>query len=245
MKAMVLAAGVGSRLKPLTDTMPKALVPVNGKPMLEHILLKLKTSGFTHVIINVHHFGKQITDFLDSRQHFGLQIDISDESGYLMDTGGGIKQAAPFLNDGEPFLVHNVDVFSNVDLKDMYECHVASKALATLLVASRQTSRYLLFNKDNCLCGWCNRETGETRSFYPGFDPSQYTEYAFSGIHIISPDIFRWMDDWTGKFSIINFYLSICPKTVIRPYTMENLRWMDAGKIESFADVQAWLKEEK
>ena len=120
MKAMIFAAGLGSRLKPLTDETPKALLPVGGKPMLEHIILKLKAAGFTHLVINIHHLGEQIIEFLTSKSHFGLHIDISDERDYLMDTGGGIKQAQSFLKGDEPFLVHNVDIFSNVDLEALY-----------------------------------------------------------------------------------------------------------------------------
>ena len=171
MKAMIFAAGMGTRLKPLTDTMPKALVPINGKPMLEHIILKLKNSGFTQIVINIHHLGQQIIDFLAENNNFGIDIIISDERDYLMDTGGGIKKAKSFFTGKEPFLIHNVDIISNVDLKKLYEKHLETNPLATLLVSKRETSRYLLFNKENKLCGWRNLETGEVKSFYPYFDP--------------------------------------------------------------------------
>lgn len=241
MKAMIFAAGLGSRLKPLTDTTPKALLPIAGKPMLEHIILKLKAAGFDEIVINIHHLGRQILDFLASRDNFGVKISISDEQDYLLDTGGGIKKATCFLEGDEPFLVHNVDILSNVDVRKLYDTHLQTKALATLLVSKRDTSRYLLFNKEDKLCGWRNRETGEVKSFYPYFDPEQHTEYAFGGIHVISPDIFHWMDEWTGKFSIINFYLSICAKTTIQAYPAENLRLLDIGKPDTLQKAQDWI----
>ena len=243
MKAMIFAAGLGSRLKPLTDNMPKALIPINGKPMLEHNILKLKDAGFDQIVINIHHFGQQIIDFLEANNNFGVQISISDERDYLLDTGGGIKKAARFLEGDEPFLVHNVDIFSNIDLKELYNHHLEANPLATLLVSKRNTSRYLLFNKENKLCGWRNHETGEVKSFYPHFDPSQYNEFAFSGIHILSPKIFEWMEEWTGKFPIINFYLSICAKTNIHAYPAENLSLIDIGKPEALAKAEhiPWL----
>lgn len=242
MKAMIFAAGMGTRLKPLTDNMPKALIPVDGKPMLEHVILKLKDAGFHHIIINIHHMGDQILDFLAANQNFGVKIDISDERNYLLDTGGGIKNASQLLHGNEPFLVHNVDILSNVDLRKLYESHLQTRPLATLLVSKRNTSRYLLFNKENKLCGWRNHETGEVKSYYPNFNPENYNEYAFSGIHVLSPEILDWMDEWTGKFSIINFYLSICARTNIQAYLAENLRLIDIGKPESLQKAEEWLK---
>ena len=143
MKAMIFAAGVGSRLRPLTDHTPKALIPVGGKPMLEHVILKLKAAGFDRLVINIHHLGGQIADFLRANDNFGLQIHLSDESDYLLDTGGGIKKATPWLRGDEPFLVHNVDILSDVDLRALYEAHRRSDPLATLLVSRRDTARYL------------------------------------------------------------------------------------------------------
>lgn len=241
MKAMIFAAGLGSRLKPLTDTTPKALLPIAGKPMLEHIILKLKAAGFDEIVINIHHLGRQILDFLVARDNFGMKIYISDEQDYLLDTGGGIKKAACFLEGDEPFLVHNVDILSNVDVRKLYDTHLQTKSLATLLVSKRDTSRYLLFNKEEKLCGWRNRETGEVKSFYPYFDPEQHTEYAFGGIHVISPEIFHWMEEWTGKFSIINFYLSICAKTTIQAFPAANLRLLDIGKPDTLKKAQDWI----
>jgi len=242
MKAMIFAAGVGARLKPMTDTTPKALIPVNGKPMLEHVILKLKAAGFDRIVINIHHLGDQIIDFLQVNNNFGVHIDISDERDYLLDTGGGIKKAAQFLQGNEPFLVHNVDILSDVDLNDIYNYHLQANPLATLLVSKRKTSRYLLFNKENQLCGWRNRETGEVKSYYPNFDPSQYNEYAFSGIHVLSPKIFDWMEEWTGKFPIINFYLSICAKTDIHAFAAGGLNLIDIGKPDALAQAEEWMK---
>lgn len=230
MKAMILAAGMGARLKPLTDTTPKALIPVGGKPMIEHLILKLKLAGFDQIIVNVHHLGDQIIDFLNQNNNFGTDIKISDERDYLLDTGGAIKNAQSLLDSNEPFLVHNVDILSNVDLHKLYQIHVETNPLATLLVNSRETSRYLLFNKENQLCGWQNKETGEVKSHFPNFNPELHAQYAFGGIHVLSPKIFEWMDEWTGKFSIINFYISIAAKTDIRAYPLEQLRLLDIGK---------------
>ena len=242
MKAMIFAAGIGSRLKPLTDNMPKALIPVNGKPMLEHVILKLKAFGFDQIVINIHHLGEQIIDFLKANNNFGIQIFISDEKDYLLDTGGGLKKAQQFLQRDEPFLIHNADIISDIDLKKLYDSHLENNPLATLLVSQRETSRYLLFDKSNKLCGWRNRETGEIKSFYPYFDPSHYQEYAFGGIHVLSPQIFDWLQEWTGRFSIINFYLSVCAKTNIRAYVAEDLHLLDIGKPETLAQAEEWMK---
>lgn len=244
MKAMIFAAGLGTRLKPLTDTVPKALLPIAGKPMLEHVILKLKAAGFDRLVINIHHLGQQIIDFLKNNNNFGVEIDISDERDYLLDTGGGIKKAQRFLDGNESFLVHNVDIISDIDLRTLYEEHCRLTPISTLLVSDRETSRYLLFNKENRLCGWRNKTTGEIKSYYPDFSPEMYTEYAFSGIHVLSPKIFDWLDVWTGKFSIINFYLSIAAKTDIHAYPIENLKLIDAGKLETLAKADEFLQKQ-
>ena len=139
--------------------------------------------------------------------------------------------------------MHNVDIFSNVDLRQLYENHLKSGATATLLVSQRKTARHLLFYKENKLCGWHNNETGEVKSFYPYFDPKPYQEYAFGGIHVISPKLLDIMDEWTGKFSIINFYLSICARTDIRAYPQEGLKLIDIGKPETLAQADEWLRK--
>ena len=270
MKAMIFAAGLGTRLKPLTDTMPKALVPIAGKPMLEHVILKLKASGFTEIVINIHHFGEQIIDFLKANNNFGLTIHISDERDALLDTGGGIKKAAiffkktevfqenssvfsknssafsekteEFFGKTEAFLVHNVDILSNVDLKQFYQRHSESDAIATLLVSERKTARYLLFDKDNRLQGWVNKDTKEVKPKGLPYEEGKYNEYAFSGIHVLSPEIFGYMNDkWTGKFSIIDFYLSICKDTIVKCYPANDLKLIDIGKPETLAKAEEFI----
>jgi NDP-sugar pyrophosphorylase family protein len=244
MKAMIFAAGLGSRLKPLTDSTPKALVPINGKPALEHVILKLKDAGFDDIVVNIHHFGEQIIDFLNANDYFGVNIRISDERKYLLDTGGGLKFAAHFLDGNEPFLVHNVDVVTNVDLREMYESHKPG-TLATLLTSNRQTSRYLLFDNKNSLCGWRNKTTGEVKSHYRDFDPALYNEYAFGGVHVISPAIFNLMEEWTGKFSIIDFYLSVCGKNKISACLIPDITIIDIGSPESLARAERWMNGEE
>ena len=242
MKAMIFAAGLGTRLKPLTDHMPKALVPVAGKPMLEHVIEKLKASGFNEIVINVHHFANQIIDFLKEKDNFGIQIWISDETEELLDTGGGIKKAAHFFD--EPFLVHNADILSNVNLKALYEFHQASKNDATLLVSPRKTVRYLLFNEENRLCGWVNKDTLQTKPEGFIYQPEIQKEYAFGGIHIISPTLLNYMgDEWTGKFSIMDFYLKTCDIAKLGAYAKEDLQLIDIGKPDTLAKAEDFIRQ--
>ena len=239
MKAMIFAAGLGTRLKPLTDHMPKALVPVAGKPMLEHVINKLIAAGVDGIVINVHHFAQQIIDFLKEKDNFGIQIWISDETGELLETGGGIKKASPYFN--EPFLVHNADILSNLDLKAMYDFHVASGNNATLLVSPRKTARYLLFNEENKLCGWVNKETLQTKPEGFVYQPETQKEYAFGGIHIISPSLFKYMEGWTGKFSIIDFYLQTCQQAQLGGYIKEDLQLIDIGKLDTLTKAEEFI----
>ncbi len=241
MKAMIFAAGLGTRLKPITDSIPKALVPIAGKPLLEHIILKLKAAGFDELIINVHHFPKQIIDFIEENKQFGIRIEISDETEELLETGGAIKKAAHFFDDGKPFLVHNADILSDVDLKNLYENHMRTKAEATLLVSKRESSRYLYFDSKNNLQGWMNENTGESKSPYIDFDPSNYDKRAFAGIHVISPEIFKYMNKWEGKFSIIDFYLSLIGKSEIHAYCAEKLNMIDVGKLHSLEMAESFV----
>ena len=246
MKAMIFAAGLGSRLKPLTDTMPKALVPVAGCPMLEHVILKLKASGFTEIVINIHHFGEQIIDFLKTNNDFGLTIHISDERDRLVDTGGGIRKARLFFeNSGEPFLVHNVDILSDMNLKELYDFHMQSGSVATLLASRRTTSRYLLFDTERKLRGWINKDTGQVKPEGFHYDESLYREYAFSGIHVFSPAVFRLMEAprWEGKFSIMDFYLATCGQTDYSGYLAEKLELIDIGKPETLARAEEFVKK--
>lgn len=244
MKALIFAAGLGTRLRPLTDNKPKALVPVAGTPMLERVIIRLKEAGFDDITVNIHHFGQQIIDFLQAHNNFGVNIHISDERDELLDTGGGIRKAKPFLDGNEPFLVHNADILSNIDLAAFYRHHLTSNAEATLLVSQRQTSRYLLLDESYRLCGWTNKTTGEVKP--EGFTPDEnrHHEYAFGGIHVISPTLFRYMDDerWKGKFSIIPFYLSICQQAKIQGYPLCGFQWFDIGKPETLAKAEAFFR---
>lgn len=176
---MIFAAGLGTRLRPLTDHTPKALVSVAGKPMLERVILRLKEAGFNDITVNIHHFGEQIIKFLRANNDFGITIHLSDERDMLLDTGGGIKKARPFLDDNEPFLVHNADILSDINLAELYRHHRESNAEATLLVSQRQTSRYLLLDDANRLHGWINKSTGETKPEGFSFQERQYKGNGF------------------------------------------------------------------
>jgi len=242
---MIFAAGIGSRLKPITDTMPKALVPVGGVPMLQRTLLRLKEAGFTDVTINIHHFGQQIIDFLQQNDNFGLDIHISDERDELLDTGGGILKARPFMEGDEPFLVHNVDILSNIDLRQVYDSHVQSGADATLLVSDRTTTRKLLFDKEMRMQGWLNHSTGEVLPEDFVWMPEQHRELAFEGIHVISPTLFKYMGEgtqWQGKFSIIPFYLSVCKQLHLRGYELKDITWFDIGKPETLQKANEYYR---
>ena len=241
MKAMIFAAGLGTRLKPLTDTMPKAMVPILGKPLLEHTILRLKEAGVDFIIINVHHFADQIIDFVHANHSFGLQITFSDERDCLLETGGGIKKAAPFFDDGQPFIVHNVDILSNLDIRAMYNAHCQSDVAATLFVSDRLTSRYLLFDNDNMLKAWWNKNTGETKPITEQINPDDYHALAFNGIHVISPAVFSLMQDWNGTFSIIDFYLSIVRQAGIQSFSYDGCRVMDVGKVDTLAEAEIFL----
>lgn len=243
MKAMIFAAGLGTRLRPLTDHRPKALVSVGGKPMLERVIMRLKEAGFDELTINIHHLGEQIIDFLHAHDNFGVDIHISDERDRLLDTGGGIRKARPFLDGNEPFLVHNADILTDVDLGAFFRHHVAGRAEATLLVSPRKTSRYLLFDDDCRLHGWVNKSTGEVKPEAFCYREGDYKEWAFGGIHVISPTLFRYMDDssWRGKFSIIPFYLSVSQQIPIEGYPLPDAHWFDIGKPETLKLAEEYL----
>lgn len=241
MKAMIFAAGLGTRLKPLTNTLPKALVSVGGKPLLQHTIERLKLAGFNEIIINIHHFGEKIIDFVKSNNYFDIRIEFSDERENLLDTGGGIKKASHFFDDGKPFLVHNVDILSNINLNSLYTFHINNNTISTLVCSERQTSRYLCFDLNNQLKGWINKNTGEVKSPFPDFDPTLYKELAFSGIHILNPSIFSLMHSFPNKFSIINFYLSLCDREKIICYHTLNSKMIDVGKHESLKLAENFL----
>ncbi len=237
---MVFAAGLGTRLKPITDTMPKALVPVCGKPLLGHVLSKLCAAGYDEVAINVHHFPDQIREYLKSND-FGLRIYISDESDMLRETGGGIKHAQPLLcgSDAAPFLVHNVDIISDLDL-GWFRNQMPGDALAALLVSERKTQRYLLFDDSMRLVGWTNLATGEVRSPFPSLQPGHCRRYAFAGIHNISPAIFQVFREYgcPERFPIIDFYLEACARYPIYGIVPEELTIVDVGKAETLAEAE-------
>ena len=261
MRAMIFAAGLGTRLKPITDTMPKALVPVCSQPLLKHLVEKLKEAGYTEVVINVHHFAQKIRDYVAENNEFGIKVFFSDESDLLRETGGGIRHAANLLDDGEPFLVHNVDILSNLDLEDFYEAHMAESIsidtpLATLLVSERETARYFLFDSGNNLVGWMNKLSGEVKSPYSelrrepseNFDWEKFLsehslkKYAFAGTHIISPEVFRLMQNWPEKFPIVDFYLQMADKYIIKAYVKNDLKMVDVGKLDTLAKAEEFIK---
>lgn len=228
MKAMILAAGLGTRLKPLTDSRPKVLLKAGPYTLLEFAIRKLKASGFDELIINVHHFAPMVVDYLYRNANFGCKITISDESEVLLDTGGAIAKAAWFFDNNKPFLIYNADIVSNMDLGDFYRSHLAGDSLATLSVRSRKTKRYLLFDDNMRLCGWENIATGEKRIAIP---IAEAQPFAFSGIHAISPKFLPLLDK--GRFSIIDTYLKLAAEYPISGRVDHSPLWADAGKPES------------
>jgi len=228
MKGMILAAGLGTRFKPWTDQHPKALAPVNGKSLLERNLRYLQSFGIQDVLINVHHFSEQILRALDENKSWGSFVTISDESDAVLETGGGLKKAAAWFNDG-PFVVMNADILTDMDLSAMIRFHSEKNPLATLAVTDRKTSRNFLFDSDNRLCGWRNQQSGEERLPIPKKD---LVEKAFSGIHILSPEIFSLMK-FSGKFSIVDVYLDLAASHLILGYDHSGSKLVDVGKPDS------------
>ncbi len=245
MNALILAAGLGTRLKPLTDNIPKALVKVNGIPLIQHLLDRLNNDGFDNVVINVHHFAEQIVNYINNIKTKGVNIVISDESKLLLDTGGAIKKAARLIDLKNALLVHNVDIFHNISLKDFYEKY-ANYADAVLIVSKRMTSRYLLFNENNRLVGWINMKTGEIRSPFEEVknNPAAFNRYAFSGIHLLNKDIVEYMDNWGERFSVIDFYLDACVNYSIVGIVYPDLNLLDVGKIDSLKIAERFLIED-
>jgi NDP-sugar pyrophosphorylase family protein len=236
MKAMILAAGLGTRLRPLTDDRPKALVEVAGRTLLEITLGRLRAFGVREVIVNVHHYADMIVDYLNANRNFGMRLEVSREEG-LLDTGGGLKKAAWFFLDPggslqEPFILHNVDVISTIDLGRMIQFHTEHSALATLAVQHRETSRYLLFDQDGLLCGRRagNAECAQGELVRPA---REFEMLAFSGIHIISPQFFSKISE-EGAFSIIDAYLRLAAKgEKIAAFRADEYAWRDLGRPES------------
>jgi NDP-sugar pyrophosphorylase family protein len=243
---MILAAGLGTRLKPLTDTMPKALVPVGGKPLLELNIRKLQAQGYDRFVVNIHHFAQQIVDYV-GQQDYAPLVHFSDETEALLETGGGLKKAAPLFVDDEPVLIHNVDILDNVDYDWFSRQHQADED-AVLLVSRRKTKRYLLFDNAMRLMGWKNVETGEVKSPYEYIRRtglSQHGEplnmFAFSGIHSFSPRLFPLMDRFPDRFSIIDFYLSVCHRSHIVGLVKDDLKVLDVGKLDSLHEAEQFL----
>jgi NDP-sugar pyrophosphorylase family protein len=231
MKTMILAAGLGTRLKPLTDKIPKALIKIKDKTLLEYVINALKNQGVDEIIINVHHYAQQVIDFVEINRKFDIQIEFSHET-ELMDTGGGLKKAAWFFNDNSPFILYNVDVLSNLDLDEMMIIHNKTNALVTLAVRSRKTSRYFLFDENNRLAGWENIESGEQRIVSKSTKDLQ--QLSFMGIHIISPKIFTKFPK-EERFSIVKYYLEIAGDNLIKGFRGDAYSWVDCGKPENLS----------
>jgi len=227
MKALILAAGLGTRLRPVTNSIPKALVVSGGKTLLQHAIEHLKKNGIREIIINIHHFPDQIIDFLNRHQNFDVEITVSDESDKLLDTGGGLRKAGWFFARHESFVVRNVDIISDIDLRKMEDFHNHLEALATLAVRNRKTSRYLIFDENHLLRGWKNVSTGQT--ILPRTSGNQFHDYAFSGIQNMKPEIFSKITE-EGKFTLINLYLRLCADERILGYLEMDSKWKDAGK---------------
>ena len=264
MKAMIFAAGLGTRLKPITDTLPKALVPVGGKPLIEHVARKLKASGIEEAVVNVHHFADKIErwiasqDWICSDSHDmadgKFMMHVSDERELLLETGGGILKARRFLEGCGRFLIHNVDILSDLDIS-RFESEVREDALATLLVSERETSRYLLFDPDTMrLVGWTNVKTGEVRSPYQDLDVTACRKLAFSGIHILSDVVFSQMDEYVNekglqdescspRFPIIDFYLWVCARRPVHGVVSNDLKLVDVGKLDTLELAEKFIQE--
>ena len=248
---MIFAAGLGTRLKPLTDTMPKALVPLAGKTLLQWQIEKLKAAGITDIVVNVHHFADKIIDYLRENDNFGCCIQVSDERDMLLETGGGLRKAQPFLTSNlsplasSPILVCNVDILSNIDIPALLNAYNPEE-MGVVVVYPRDTQRYLLFDETNRLCGWTNIATGEVRGpISDNQDPIPYTrKLAFSGMQVLNPRIFEVMDKVVAekgeKFSLIDLYLSIAEKEILRAFIPENYRMMDVGKINQLSEAESF-----
>ncbi len=252
---MIFAAGLGTRLKPLTDTLPKALVPLAGKTLLQWQIEKLKAADITDIVINVHHFPDMIINYLHDNDNFGCRITVSDERDMLLETGGGLRKAEALLrsgvqefrSSGEGILVCNVDILSNIDIPTLLNAYNPDE-MGVVVVSERDTQRYLLFDDNNCLCGWTNIATGEVRgpisnNQYPIANPRSL---AFSGMQVLNPRIFEAMDKVVAekgeKFSLIDLYLSIAEKEILKAFIPENYRMMDVGKINQLSEAEAFAQ---
>ena len=254
---MIFAAGLGTRLKPLTDTLPKALVPLAGKTLLQWQIERLKAAGITDIVMNVHHFADKIIDYLRQNDNFGCNIQVSDERDMLLETGGGLRKAQPLLSSSpltslpnslitsSPILACNVDILSNIDIPALLRAYNPEE-MGLVVVMPRDTQRYLVFDDAQRLCGWTNITTGEVRgpianSQYP---IANTRNLAFSGMQVLNPRIFSCMDELVAlkgeKFSLIDLYVHIAEKEVLRAYIPENYRMMDVGKISQLSEAEAF-----
>jgi len=241
MKAMIVAAGLGTRLQPLTNELPKALVLLNGKPLLQRICEKLINSGFNEIIINVHHFADQIIQFVHQHNDFNIRIAFSDERDQLLDTGGALKKAAWFFDDQRPFLIHNVDVISDINLNTLYHQQLQRQADALLLVNKRPTQRHLWFDDSGQLKAWSNETTQAFKSPFADVDLTRCHPQAFAGIHIMSPSLLHAMNQWETPFSIIDFYLSMAKNQRILGYEADDMTWFDVGTVAKLKTAEAWI----
>lgn len=231
--AMIFAAGLGTRLFPLTADKPKALVEIKGKTLLERAILKIESAGIEHIVINIHHFGEKIIEFL-KQQKFSAKIEISDERNFLLDTAGGLKFAEPLLRNSEHILLYNVDIISDINLENLYNFHLQSGASATLAVRNRNSSRHLLFDDQMTLCGWRNHKSGEEIWSH---NNDNAKEFAFSGIHIIRRELLSEIPENT-KLSITPFYLESAKTHIIKGLLHDENFWMDCGKIEDIHTIE-------
>ena len=247
---MIFAAGLGTRLKPLTDNMPKALVPLAGKTLLQWQIERLKSAGITDIVVNVHHFPDMIIDYLKEHHNFGCNIQVSDERDMLLETGGGLRKAMRLLGDeakGDGILVCNVDILSNIDIPTLLQTY-NSEEMGIVVVSERKTQRYLLFDEENRLCGWTNVATGEIKGdeAMRRKGDEAIKRLAFSGMQVLNPRIFECMDavvEQKGeKFSLIDLYLNISDKEVLRAYVPEDYRMMDVGKIDQISEAEAFAQ---
>ncbi len=250
---MIFAAGLGTRLKPLTDTLPKALVPLAGKTLLQWQIEKLKAAGIRDIVVNIHHFPDMIINYLKDNDNFGCNIQVSDERDMLLETGGGLRKAGEkfrslgiqeFRSSNEGILICNVDILSNIDIPTLLQAYNPNE-MGVVVVSERETQRYLLFNDENRLCGWTNIATGEVRGPIADYQsPIANRQLAFSGMQVLSPRIFDCMDEVVKqkgeKFSLIDLYLSIAQKEILRAYIPENYRMMDVGKIDQISEAESF-----
>ncbi|MBP6429135.1 MAG: NTP transferase domain-containing protein [Bacteroidales bacterium] len=233
-QAFILSAGLGTRLKPLTNSKPKALVEVNELSLLEHNINKLISYSCKHIVINVHHFSEQIIEHI-TKKHYACDIFISDETDLLLDTGGGLKNARNLFDFSKDILIHNVDILSKIDFNSFYNSHKEYSSLATLAVSQRQTSRYLLFNENNSLGGWENRKTGERIIVRDDID---LIPYGFSGVQLIKPELIDLIENKDKAFSIIPEYLKLAKSYPINSYIHSKDIWVDVGRIESIEEAE-------